>query len=159
MCSGGKVHLQILKAQCLPYCVHLCTSQKNFFCLAFIFYAAKWMNEYTSQLSGQNKGFICALYPMCWLISLTRAPFLGWFQFRSPPKQQSAVMGWWAPPPNDSVIFLDELMALPLLFIINVNFICQRVSFPGNGWLLPYTLQSWKLTDHQWPLEFWVWQI
>lgn len=116
------------------------------------------MNEFTGQLSGHNKGFICALYPTCWLIrSLTRASFLGWFQFRTPPRQQSAAMGWWDPPPNDSVIFLDELMALPLLFTINVNFICQGVYFPGNGLLLQAPpLHSPKLKPHWSPVASWI---
>lgn len=131
---------------------------EGFFLPSFYLLRCK-MKAYTSQLSGQSKGLICALCPTCWLrSSLTRASFLGWFQARSRPEQQAAVMGWWDPLPNDSVIVLDELMTLPFLFTINVNFICQRVYFPGNGWLLPYTLQSWKLTDHQRPLEFWVWQ-
>lgn len=50
-----------------------------------------------------------------------------------PQKRTISCDEWWGPPqPNDPVIFLDELMALSLLFKIDVNLIGQRAHLPGD---------------------------
>lgn len=125
----------------------------------------EWINEYISQLSNQRNRFSCGVHRKGWLVrSLTGASFLGWLQYRPPrTTEQSAMMDQWDPlQTDDSVIFLDELMALPLPFKINVNFICQKSSLPQNWWFLPLSLRFMKLWTHWSPvalLEFWVWQI
>lgn len=144
---GKKAHLKFLKSTSSRSCPFL-PGFKGYFGLGLSFlYLKNWA------------------YHSRWLIHVWATESTGslqawrehlWERFSTGPQKRTISWDeWWDPPqPNNPVIFLDELLALSLLFKIDVSVICQRAHFPGDQWFLPVVQWThWSPAASTWVLS------
>lgn len=112
--------------------------------------------------TSQNNKLNCGVHCVSWLKT-------SWDGFHSDlPKQNHRLWRAAGDPcqPDDSVIVLQKLIALTLLFKISVSFICHRVPLPGNRdctcpLVLKMPCTPWPLWDLQMKknlLSFGLWK-
>lgn len=132
------------KIALISFCNHgiflLCTFLFQSMLVPMVFMVTEWIHECAGELSSQYGTFRCGAHRMGWIVRslTTRASFLRWFSTGLPQRPEySAVIAWEGDPaqPDDSVIFLDELMALCLLFKNQCQFYLSKSSL------------SWKTVD------------
>lgn len=110
--------------------------------------------------TSQNNKLNCGVHCVSWLKT-------SWDGFHSDlPKQNHRLWRAAGDPcqPDDSVIVLQKLIALTLLFKISVSFICHRVPLPGNRdctcpLVLKMPCTPWPLWDLQMKESAKLWTV